>query len=588
MDIWGYTALVILAAAAAVLLLQFKKRGANKKLNQRIKAQWGRKSSEKYRDEDRTAIRCYFDNLRDAEPERPFLDDITWNDLDMDNIFKRLNSAHSSTGEEYLYALLREPLTDPAALTERSRLAEFFRQSPEHRNRLQFMLARLGKARFAGVSNYFFSRQEYKPFRRIKYLLQLAAFLLSPAVIVLNPPMGILLLIAAFFYNMTTYYTAKNELSAQLNTMSYMVNLISYSKKIANCGIPELAAYTDKLKKTASAMKGASVSSFYQIFYSSQDPLTEYLKVVFLVELIAFESINRKVSKHRKELRELFETVGLLDAMISVASFRESVPFYCTPVFSAASATSAVSTVSIASGASAGPDRAENTGRPGVSFADIYHPLIDEPVTNSAEMRKPALVTGSNASGKSTFLKTVAVNAIFAQTIGTCLAKAYQTCIFRIYTSMALRDDLQSSESYYIAEIKSLKRILDSLGDRIPLFCVIDEVLRGTNTIERIAASSEVMRYLAGKNCLCLTATHDIELTAILEGLFDNYHFQESFKGDTIIFDYRLYPGKSNTRNAIRLLEIMGYPQSTVQAARTRAEGFEREGRWVKAGGQDR
>lgn len=559
MELVNYLSLAILILAAIIAYFYIKRIRSDKKLKQKLKAGWGASQTEKYREEDMEAIMGYFENLAEAEAGKPYLDDITWNDLDMDNIFKRVNKTQSTVGEEYLYALLREPLTDPSQLRERNRLVEFFRSNPEERTNLQFLLNRLGKKRFAGVSNYFFSTAEYNPVRRNKYLLLLAVFLLSPFVIIASPSLGVLLLIASFFTNMTTYYKAKNELSGYLDSMSYMVNLITSSRKIADCGIPELDKYTGRLKKTASKMKGTSIKSFYQIFYQTQDPFLEYIKILFLVELISFESINKKITRYREELRDLFETVGLLDSMISVASFRESVPFYTVP----------------------GLYETGAGKKPGISFTEIYHPMIEEPVTNSADMYKPVLVTGSNASGKSTFLKTVAINAIFAQTITTCLARKYETSIFRIFTSMALRDNLQSSESYYIAEIKSLKRILDGLNDRIPLFCVIDEVLRGTNTIERIAASSEVMKYLSGKNCICITATHDIELVTILEGLYDNYHFQESFKDNNIIFDYRLYPGKSNTRNAIKLLEIMGYPESTVKAARNTAERFERDGSWA-------
>ncbi len=560
MGIYDYIMLAILAIAAIVTYFILKKRSSARKLLQSIKERWGRKPAEKYGEGDLEALKGYFDNLKEAEPEKTFLDDITWNDLDMDNIFKRVNSTQSTVGEEVLYSLLREPITDPDELNERDRLVEFFQHHPEQRIHLQSILAGLGKKRYAGVSNYFFSTAEYKPFRRNKYLLQLAILLLSPFIILFNPPLGVMILIASFFYNMTTYYKTKNELSGYLDSMSYMVNLISYSNKIANCNIAEIKDYTENLKKTASKMKGASIKSFYQIFYSTQDPFTEYIKILFLVELISFESINKKITKHRSELRALFETVGLIDSLISIASLRESIPFYSVPDLY----------------------QAGSQEKPGISFTEIFHPLIDDPITNSAEIERPVLVTGSNASGKSTFLKTVAINAVFAQTICTCLAKEYKSSIFRIFTSMALRDDLQSNESYYIAEIKSLKRILDSLNDQVPLFCVIDEVLRGTNTIERIAASSEVMRYLAGKNCICMTATHDIELVSILEGLYDNYHFQESFQENNIIFDYKLYPGKSKTRNAIKLLEIMGYPGSTVKAARKTAEHFERSGTWIQ------
>ena len=126
------------------------------------------------------------------------------------------------------------------------------------------------------------------------------------------------------------------------------------------------------------------------------------------------------------------------------------------------------------------------------------------------------LLTGSNASGKSTFLKTVALGAIMAQTINTCPADHYEACFFHICSSMALRDDLDSGESYYIVEIKSLKRILDQAG-QYPLLCFVDEVLRGTNTVERIAASTQILKSLGRKNLICFAATHDSELKELLK-----------------------------------------------------------------------
>ena len=121
--------------------------------------------------------------------------------------------------------------------------------------------------------------------------------------------------------------------------------------------------------------------------------------------------------------------------------------------------------------------------------------LITKPVKNSIQARKGVLLTGSNASGKSTFLKMVAVQAILAQTVYTCLAKEYEADTFVIASSMSLRDNLESGESYYIVEIKSIKRILDLTSqETYPVLCFVDEVLRGTNTVERIAASSRILQ----------------------------------------------------------------------------------------------
>ena len=150
------------------------------------------------------------------------------------------------------------------------------------------------------------------------------------------------------------------------------------------------------------------------------------------------------------------------------------------------------------------------------------------------------LLSGENASGKSTFIKAAALNAILAQTIHTVCAKSYQASFFKVFTSMALTDNLFESESYYIVEIKSLKRILDAIEDNIPVLCFVDEVLRGTNTVERIAASSRILHSVANANALMFAATHDIELTYMLENSFENYHFEEKVLENQVLFDYQL------------------------------------------------
>ena len=191
------------------------------------------------------------------------------------------------------------------------------------------------------------------------------------------------------------------------------------------------------------------------------------------------------------------------------------------------------------------------------------------------------MLSGSNASGKSSLLKTVAFNGVLAQTIHTCTARGYQGTYFRIYSSMALRDDLGSGESYYIVEIKALKRILDSAGDGVcPVLCFVDEVLRGTNTVERIAASTQILRSLGRSGILCFAATHDIELTELLQGTFTNYHFEEEVSEGDIRFNYRLLPGRATTQNAIRLLELMGYEPAIIQKATAQAEYFVSTGKW--------
>jgi DNA mismatch repair ATPase MutS len=112
------------------------------------------------------------------------------------------------------------------------------------------------------------------------------------------------------------------------------------------------------------------------------------------------------------------------------------------------------------------------------------------------------------------------------------------------------------------------------------VYCFIDEILRGTNTIERIAASASVLESLVGKNTLCMAATHDIELTRILAEQYDNRHFSEIVDEDGVRFDFLLKPGPTQTRNAIRLLSQLGYPENVITKANIRAAHFEDAGVW--------
>ena len=146
---------------------------------------------------------------------------------------------------------------------------------------------------------------------------------------------------------------------------------------------------------------------------------------------------------------------------------------------------------------------------------------------------------------------------------------------------MALTDNLEAGESYYIVEIKSLKRIIDAATkDGVQILCFVDEVLRGTNTVERIAASSQILKDLADGNVMCFAATHDIELTNILEKYYSNYHFTEQVVDNEIVFSYEIQKGRATSRNAIKLLEIIGYDKRIVEKAADRANDFIDTGIW--------
>jgi DNA mismatch repair ATPase MutS len=209
---------------------------------------------------------------------------------------------------------------------------------------------------------------------------------------------------------------------------------------------------------------------------------------------------------------------------------------------------------------------------------------LTQPVKNSIRTKEGILLTGANASGKSTFLRATALSVILAQTIHTCPAQSYRATAFRVYSSMSLHDSIISGDSYYMTEIKSIQRILEQVRtakeEGTHVLCFVDEVLRGTNTVERIAASTQILKMFAAEHAICFAATHDVELTALLAGQYHNYHFEEKIEGEDIHFPYRLLEGPATSRNAIALLKTLGYDEKIVEEAEKMAEHFLQTGIW--------
>lgn len=179
-------------------------------------------------------------------------------------------------------------------------------------------------------------------------------------------------------------------------------------------------------------------------------------------------------------------------------------------------------------------------------------------------------------SGKSTFLRMIGVNMLFAQCFNFVLADEYEAPIFNIVTSISPNDDLSNGKSFYMAEAESILRIIKSLDKDLPVFCAIDEIFRGTNPIERISSSAEILEYINKKDTISIVATHDRELVDILKDNYEFYYFSESVSSkDGLSFDYKLKKGVSRTRNAIKLLDYIGYPKEITEKAYIRSEKLE-------------
>ena len=561
-------AIVIICIFAGGYYLQKK---GEKKLEKRIRESFGTVPDIEYKQEKYDSIGYYFREMAKRQPddnEHYTVDDITWNDLDMDDVFLTMCNTQSSIGEEYLYYLLRTPVLNEETLAKREKLIRFFEKDPETRLGLQVELAKAGKISGVSVYEYVSRLDSLKPENNFKHFTCILLMIAAISMIFVYPAIGIVGTLGVFFYNVITYFKRKSEIENYYQVVAYILRTLDLSQKICARKNEELKPYTEllseELKRYRNVTKGAGLIVSKKSNGDILEVALDYLRMATHIDLIRFNIMLARLKDKKEDFDKIYEIIGIIDAMIAVTSYRALMGDWCEPELKKAE-----------------KDPASGLVRHnGIETENVYHPMISEPVKNNFKESGNVLLTGSNASGKSTFIKTVAINAILAQSVHTCMADDYRASFFKCMTSMALTDNLSGGESYYIVEIKSLKRICDSLNDDVPLLIFVDEVLRGTNTLERIAASSRILSYMGSRNCMLFAATHDIELTYILEKRFRLYHFEERVEDDGVFFDYTLRDGRAVTRNAILLLKMMGFDKSITDAAEKSADEFVTTGEW--------
>ncbi|WP_051198961.1 MutS-related protein [Butyrivibrio hungatei] len=526
---------------------------AKKNLIYKLKKNWGDSPKRKYKEDDFDHITGYYDNHREGFQ----VDDTTWNDLNMDGVFTRMNYCLSASGEEYLYYMLRTPKQTDDFENEEKKI-KFFSENDEARLKYQQIFARIGRGNRYSIYDYLKVLNDVGNFSNTKHYLMIALIALTIVITCIKFELGAFLFLAAVVANVIMYFNIKGKIDPYLSTYAYILKALASAKLFKGAGYPELSDDIELLNKSYDSLKGFSNGANVLMKQagggSPADIIMDYVRMITHIDLIKFNKMYRQLMEKKDDLDVIITVIGRMDAYISIACYRESVKGqYCTPTFA--------------------------NGE--MNFENVMHPLIENAVSNSIDTKKGVLLTGSNASGKSTFLKTIGINVLLAQSVHTVLAKSYKAPLLRIYSSMALKDDIYEGDSYYIVEIKSMKRIIDAAKEEgNPVLCFVDEVLRGTNTVERIAASTEILKFLTDSGVNCFAATHDIELTQLLKDKYDLYHFEGNVSDNDVHFDYMLKKGPATNRNAIKLLSVLGYDSSLVDNAQNLAEKFLNTGVW--------
>ena len=480
------------------------------------------------------------------------VDEITWNDLDMDDLYLRINTCHSFAGEQVLYARLHR-LAEEKELDILEDKICYAAEQKEEAKRLKKVLGRIGKEEGSYFLPVFLNNLdifsiEHIWFYRLMRILLILAFV---PVLMFRSKGLIYIPVAIFCINLLIYLAQKYKYELNLNTLEGALQIVKAAVRVTDSRkftyenrFQDLRESADCFRPLARMIGRVQNRRAASASGTLEGLLYDYILGALLSDFIRYDRIIRQLKLHRETFLCLYRRIGELDMALAVADYRDSLIRYCTPKF---------------------------VDQKGVMMEELYHPMVENAVANSLNLTDSCMITGSNASGKSTFIKAVAINAILAQTLHTCTAGRFEMCCAKVVTSMAVRDDLAAGESYYVREVKYLGRIVKGLSEKIWTLCVIDEILKGTNTRERVAASAAVLRYLEKRNCLAVVATHDQELLDMLNTGYKNYHFTEHMEDGEITFDYKIYPGPANSQNAIRLLECMGFPEEITREARLRA-----------------
>ena len=250
--------------------------------------------------------------------------------------------------------------------------------------------------------------------------------------------------------------------------------------------------------------------------------------------------LERWQQKHSGQLKEWFDALGFFDAFCSFGAFAFNHPDYTCPVVT--------------------DNCFEMEGKA------LGHPLIhrDKCVCNDVHIPKSKyflIVTGANMAGKSTYLRTVGVNFLFACMGLPVYAESLTVYPARLVTSLRTADSLVSNESYFFAELKRLKMIIDRLDAGEELLIILDEILKGTNSVDKQKGSIALVKQLISKNTCGIIATHDLLLGSLSDMFPEHVHnkrFEADINGDELTFTYQLRDGIAQNMNATFLMKKMG------------------------------
>lgn len=473
-----------------------------------------------------------------------------WSDLDIfgkGSLYHYLNRTSTLYGAQALAEQLKQPL-DASEILENQIAIENYAKQIEL---VESMIAasRQRKTELTSLTSVetWLHRenqlQQKKWLQILRYLIPtLNLFLLAHAIIISNPGfLGLSFLIGWIIIGLHGKYLqsgfqAFENKQALLQQYGWLLHQFQQIN-------PNHSVLLNKYK--ASAEKASvAIKELTKLSNSIDQRLNLFAIMIFnpylLFDIQNMLALEKWKTKHQADFKEWMTLVGLIEMLNSFAVFSFQHPDYYLPKL---------------------------TDRPlYLSASNLSHPLIDpsKRVGNDLALGQPEklwLITGSNMSGKTTFLRAIGMNLVLAQSGLPVAAAFFEFSPMQIFSSIRISDSLAENTSYFMAELKKLKALKTGVQSSTASLVLIDEILRGTNSEDKYHGSAAFVKELFAMNCLSLFATHDLKLGLMEEDYphqMANYCFESIIENNQLVFDYRIRKGIAQNKNASFLMKQMG------------------------------
>lgn len=524
----------------------FGKLRAKEKNLEKIKDKWAKPVNS----------RRNFDQVKiylDADDSKEKLNLATADDLDLNKVFNYIDRTNSKPGKQLLYKKLHLPETSIDKLLQLDAKIKAVNADAPNRELIELELLKLSHGNAYQIPNLFL--KDHAPLFApvMAFYIKIVPYLILAAIvslIAIPNPVALIVLAVLFGYNIIFHFASKKKISAYSDSLPQLLIMHKVAVWLVKNGN---TGDTEDVKKSlinlAGLKRSLSVVNFEsELVVDAGSPgyaVFRLFKILFLLEPNIYTNSINKIGKYREDIEKVYNFVAEVDMLIAIQSVREGLPFYNKPEF------------------------IDHNNK--IEITDLYHPLVDKCIPNSLDTRadRGALITGSNMAGKTTFIKAIAVNTLLAQTIFTSCAKAYKAPFLKIQTSIKVTDSIEEQQSFFQAQASAILNIVDGSRstEEVKSLVIIDEIFRGTNTIERIAAAKSVLSYITANGNFVFVSTHDLELAELLDEDFAIYSFEDSKSGKTLVFDYKLKQGLLKSKNGIAILASMGYPESVIDDA---------------------